>query len=86
MNIFEKWLQEPSYAKLYNQEDLIMNISEQILQWMEKENISKDDLAKSHPELTELLKSDGDITLRALSNICLALGKQIGISENEQKS
>lgn len=69
---------------LFAQEDIIFNVTEDILLAMEKLDVSKSELAerigKSKSYITQLLSGSRNMTLRTLSDICLSLGSEIKIS------
>lgn len=77
-NFLEDWSNESDYnKKLCAQEDLIMNVTEDLLVLMEKRGVSKAELArklsKSRSYVTQLLDGARNMTLRSLADICLAL-------------
>lgn len=69
---------------LYAQEDMIYNVTEDILLSMEKLNISKSELAnrvgKTKSYISQLLNGSRNMTFRTFSDICLALGVEVNIS------
>jgi DNA-binding Xre family transcriptional regulator len=64
--------------KLYAREDLVYNVTEDLLVYLEDYNISKEELAKrlgkSTIHITKLLNGTRGITLGTLSDICFVLG------------
>ena len=64
--------------RVYAREDLVFNVTEDLLVKMEELNISKVDLAKrlgkSKSYVTQMLSGSRNMTLSTLSDICFALG------------
>ena len=84
MKQIEKELQEDQeLAKLTNQEELILDVTELILEIMESKNLNKSQLAeklrtnKSH--ITQLLRGSRNMTLRTISDIFFELDYKIVI-------
>jgi antitoxin component HigA of HigAB toxin-antitoxin module len=82
MKQIEKELQEDrELAKLTNQEELILDVTELILEKMEDANLNKSQLAerlgtnKSH--ITQLLRGSRNMTLRTISDIFFELDQRI---------
>ncbi len=77
--------------KLYAREDLIYNVTEDILILLEDMDISKKDLAagmgKSKSFATQILSGARNMTLGTLSDICFTLGvtPKITIDQSTQK-
>ncbi|MCO8052629.1 helix-turn-helix transcriptional regulator [Proteus penneri] len=69
---------------LFAQEEIIFNVTEDILLAMEKLKVSKAELSerigKSKSHVTQLLSGARNMTLRTLSDINLSLGTDIKIS------
>lgn len=65
------------HKKLYAAEELSFNVTEDILIYMEDNNISKSELAdrlnKSKSYISQLLSGSRNMTLRSLSDICFSL-------------
>ena len=73
------WLAESSeQARLFEQETLILDVTEAIWAEMDHQGISKADLAarlgKSRAFVTQVLNGSRNMTLRTLSDIAFALG------------
>ncbi|MTI12130.1 helix-turn-helix transcriptional regulator [Sansalvadorimonas verongulae] len=78
-NFLDDWAQSSEKnKKICARENLIMNVTEDILIHMEDENISKRDLAKklgkSPAYVSQILSGARNMTLRTLSDICFSLG------------
>ena len=67
-------------ARLYQQEKVILDVTELVCDIMEEEGVSRTELAQrlktSKPHVSQLLNGSANITLRTLSDIFYALGRQ----------
>jgi len=77
-DFLEKWASESEKnKKLCAREDLILDLTEDILILMEENEISKADLSrqlgKSRSFVTQILSGARNMTLRTLSDICFVL-------------
>ena len=76
----ESWASE----KLYAREELIYNVTEDMLVIMEELGISKNELArklgKSKSYVTQLLNGSRNMTLGTLSDVCMELNTKPKIS------
>ncbi len=65
-------------ARVYAREDLIYNVTEDLLVQMEQLPVTKLELArrlgKSRPYVTQMLSGARNMTLGSLSDVCFALG------------
>lgn len=78
-NFFEKWRDENNERKrLYAQEKYILDISEKLWEQLEKQDISKTQLAnrlgKSKSYVSQLLNGSRNMTIRTLADISFVLG------------
>lgn len=75
---YQEYAQAPEIARLLAQEELILDITEQICEFLEKEKISRADLArrlgKSKAFVTQLLGGGRNLTLRTLADVISVLG------------
>lgn len=75
--------------RVYARENIIMNVTEDILVAMEDKNISKVRLAqllnKSKSFVTQMLGGSRNMTLRSLSDIAFALDAEISITFTSKK-
>ena len=78
MKVKHSELSNNTEQRLYAREDLVYNVTEDLLVIMEDRNISKKDLAymlgKSRSYVTQILSGSRNMTLGSLSDICFALG------------
>ncbi|USE34103.1 helix-turn-helix transcriptional regulator [Endozoicomonas sp. SCSIO W0465] len=90
-SFFEDWANESeSNKKVCAQEDLIMNVTEDILVIMEDKGISKAELArklsKSRSYVSQVLDGARNMTLRSLADICYALDIKPTVMINDAKT
>jgi transcriptional regulator with XRE-family HTH domain len=79
--LMEKYLEDPEFAKLVAQGDLIMEVTETLCELLEKEKISRKELAdrlgKSKGFVSQLLNGGRNLTLRTVADIISVLGYKI---------
>lgn len=78
-DFLKNWtVQSEANAKLFAQELLITQVTEEIWRIMEESEVNKIELAKkmndTETNISELLDNSANITLQTLSDICFALG------------
>jgi DNA-binding Xre family transcriptional regulator len=82
--LMDRYLEDPEFAKLVAQEDLIMEVTERLCELLEKEKVSKKELAdrlgKSKGFVSQLLNGGRNLTLRTLADILHALGYKLALS------
>ncbi|WP_110303846.1 helix-turn-helix domain-containing protein [Aeromonas veronii] len=75
--------------RAYQRDELIYNVTEDILVLLEDMNISKKELArrlgKSQSYVTQTLSGSRNMTLSSLSDICYALGKKVDVNITNSK-
>lgn len=75
--------------RAYQRDELIYNVTEDILVLLEDMHISKKELArrlgKSQSYVTQTLSGSRNMTLSSLSDICYALGKKVGFNISDSK-
>jgi len=76
--ILSKLMKNPEFAKMMAEEIIILEITEKIIELMQKEDITKAELAKRLGEskgfITQLLNGTGNLTIKRIINIFYALG------------
>jgi transcriptional regulator with XRE-family HTH domain len=84
MSELHRWVNEtPQRKRTYAQESLIVDVSEEIWEALEQSGLTKSELAdrlgssKSH--ITQLLNGARNMTLRSLSDIAHALGREVRV-------
>ena len=74
---------ESEEMKFYLQEKLILDVTEEISELMERKEISKSELAKrlgrSKGYITQILNGRANMTLRTISDVMWALKSSVGI-------
>lgn len=81
--LLEKYLEDPEFARLMAQEDLIMEVTETLCELLEKEKISRKELAerlgKSKGFVSQLLNGGRNLTLRTVADILHVLGYKVAL-------
>jgi transcriptional regulator with XRE-family HTH domain len=81
--LLEKYLGDPEFARLMAQGDLIMEVTETLCELLEKEKISRKELAdrlgKSKGFVSQLLNGGRNLTLRTVADILHVLGYKVSI-------
>jgi transcriptional regulator with XRE-family HTH domain len=79
--LMDKYLEDPEFAKLMAQEDLIMEVTETLCELLEKEKVSRKELAdrlgKSKGFVSQLLNGGRNLTLRTVADILYVLGYKV---------
>ena len=77
MDLIEKYLADDKSKKLYNQEVIILEVTEAICSYMNENSISRTELAeklgKDKSFVSQVLNGPRNFTLRTLADICFAL-------------
>ena len=81
--LLDKYLEDPDFARLMAQGDLIMEVTETLCELLEKEKISRKELAerlgKSKGFVSQLLNGGRNLTLRTVADILHVLGYKVSI-------
>jgi len=82
--LMDKYLEDPEFAKLMAQGDLIMEVTETLCGLLEKEKVSRKELAqrlgKSKGFVSQLLNGGRNLTLRTVADILHVLGYKVTIT------
>jgi len=82
--LLEKYLEDPEFAKLLAQGDLILEVTETLCGLLEKEKISRKELAerlgKSKGFISQLLNGGRNLTLRTVADILHVLGYKVTLT------
>ena len=82
-NLLEKYLEDPEFARLLTQEELILEVTETLCELVEKEGISRKELAdrlgKSKGFVSQLLNGGRNLTLRTVADILHVLGYKVSL-------
>ncbi len=89
--LMDKYLEDPEFARLMAQGELIMEVTETLWDLLEKEKISRKELAdrlgKTKGFVSQLLNGGRNLTLRTVADILHVLGYKVSLvpSKIEQK-
>ncbi len=76
--VVDEWNEDPEFAKLSAQGNLIMEVTEKICEVLERENLSRKELAeklgKTKGFISQLLNGGRNLTLRSIADILHVLG------------
>jgi transcriptional regulator with XRE-family HTH domain len=82
--LLEEYLEDPEFVKLLAQEDLILEVTETLCELLEKEKISRKELAdrlgKSKGFISQLLNGGRNLTLRTVADILHVLGYKVTLT------
>ncbi len=84
MSLLEKYMEDPEVARLVIQGELIMEVTETLCELMEKEKVSRKELAdrlgKSKGFVSQLLNGGRNLTLRTVADILHVLGYRVSLT------
>ena len=87
MTLLEKYMEDPEAAKLVIQGELIMEVTETLCELMEKEKVSRKELAerlgKTKGFVSQLLNGGRNLTLRTVADILHVLGYKITLTPHK---
>jgi len=79
--LMDEYLEDPEFARLMAQGDLIMEVTETLCELLEKEKISRKELAdrlgKTKGFVSQLLNGGRNLTLRTVADILHVLGYKV---------
>ena len=85
--LLDKYLEDPEFARLMAQGDLIMEVTETLCELLEKEKISRKELAdrlgKSKGFISQLLNGGRNLTLRTVADILHVLGYKVALKPDK---
>ena len=85
--LMDEYLEDPEFARLMAQGDLIMEVTETLCELLEKENISRKELAdrlgKSKGFISQLLNGGRNLTLRTVADILHVLGYKVSLTAHK---
>lgn len=88
-SLLEKYMEDPEVARLVAQGDLIMEVTETLCELLEKEKISRKELAerlgKSKGFVSQLLNGGRNLTLRTVADILYVLGYNVTITPHKKE-
>jgi len=81
--LMDKYLEDPEFARLVAQGDLIMEVTETLCELLEKEGVSRKELAdrlgKTKGFVSQLLNGGRNLTLRTVADILHVLGYKVSL-------
>src|SRR4030043_1665081 len=87
--LLEKYLEDPEFARLMAQGDLIMEVTETLCELLEKEKVSRKELAdrlgKSKGFISQLLNGGRNLTLRTVADILHVLGYRASLTAHKEE-
>ena len=82
--ILDEYLKDDEFRRLFAQEDLILEVTEKLCELLEKEKISRKELAdrlgKSKGFVSQLLNGGRNLTLRTVADILHVLGYKLSLT------
>jgi len=82
--LMDQYLEDPEFAKLMAQGDLIMEVTETLCELLEEEKVSRKELAerlgKTKGFVSQLLNGGRNLTLRTVADILHVLGYKVTLS------
>lgn len=82
--ILDEYLKDEEFRRLFAQEDLILEVTETLCELLEKEKISRKELAdrlgKSKGFISQLLNGGRNLTLRTVADILHVLGYRASLT------
>jgi transcriptional regulator with XRE-family HTH domain len=83
-------MDDPEFRKLLSQEELILEVTEAICELLEKEKISRKELAdrlgKTKGFVSQLLNGGRNLTLRTVADILHVVGYKIALTPYKEKA
>jgi transcriptional regulator with XRE-family HTH domain len=87
--LLDKYMEDPEFAKLMAQGDLIMEVTETLCELLEREKVSRKELAdrlgKSKGFVSQLLNGGRNLTLRTVADILYVLGYKVSLTAYKEK-
>lgn len=87
--LMDEFLEDPEFARLMDQEDLIMEVTETLCELLEKEGVSRKELAdrlgKSKGFVSQLLNGGRNLTLRTVADILHVLGYKVTLTPHKKE-
>jgi len=89
MSLLEKYMEDPEVARLVAQGELIMEVTETLCELLEKEKVSRKELAdrlgKSKGFVSQLLNGGRNLTLRTVADILHVLGYKVTLTPHKKE-
>jgi len=78
--VVEQFLEDPEQLRLYQQERLLLDVTEHMCKIMKEEGVTRSQLAemlgKSRGRISQILDGERNLTLRTIANVFTAIGKR----------
>ncbi|MBM4273455.1 MAG: helix-turn-helix transcriptional regulator [Deltaproteobacteria bacterium] len=88
--LMDEYLEDPEFAKLVAQGDLIMEVTETLCEILEEEKVSRKELAdrlgKTKGFISQLLNGGRNLTLRTVADILHVLGYKVSLTPYKEVS
>jgi transcriptional regulator with XRE-family HTH domain len=89
MSLLEKYMEDPEVARLVAQGELIMEVTETLCELLEKEKVSRKELAerlgKTKGFVSQLLNGGRNLTLRTVADILHVLGYKVSLTPHKKE-
>lgn len=80
MTAVEQFLKDPEHVRLYQQEQLLLNVTEHMCKIMKEDGVTRSQLAKRlgvhKSRITRVLNGENSLTLSTIADIFTALGRK----------
>jgi len=87
--VLDRQLRDPEFRRLFQEEKLILDVTEQVSQALEERQLSRADLSrllgKTRGYVTQVLSGSTNLTLRTVADVMTALGFEMGVSREPLK-
>src|SRR4030043_1944426 len=87
--ILDEYLKDEEFRRLFAQEDLIIEVTETLCELLEKEKISRKELAdrlgKTKGFISQLLNGGRNLTLRTVADILHVLGYRASLTAHKEE-
>jgi transcriptional regulator with XRE-family HTH domain len=87
--LMDQYLEDPEFAKLMAQGDLIMEVTETLCELLEEEKVSRKELAerlnKTKGFVSQLLNGGRNLTLRTVADILHVLGYKVSLNPQKEE-
>jgi transcriptional regulator with XRE-family HTH domain len=87
--LMDEYLEDPEFARLMAQEELILEVTETLCELLENEKISRKELAdrlgKTKGFVSQLLNGGRNLTLRTVADILHVLGYKVTLTPQKKE-
>ena len=86
-NDVTRWTEDPEEMRIFQQERLVVEITELMCKIMNEHNMKRGELAerlnKSKGRISQILNGEANLTLRTVADVFTALGKTLMVSAED---